>query len=140
MHYSTYVHCQVPSADRDPTGSPENGAPATENVEVQSKQKRKSALAAREGSNDDNSQADAAVGAYVHISRVSDKRMDRLEKAYKPGQKVCSALESDPPCSNSQNISIPYTVFPDAFRFAVFYFSLVISIGRSTLDSALVFS
>lgn len=32
------------------------------------------------------------VGAYVHISRISDQRVDHVERAYKPGQKVISLV------------------------------------------------
>lgn len=28
------------------------------------------------------------VGAYVHISRISDERVEHVERLYKPGQKV----------------------------------------------------
>lgn len=32
-----------------------------------------------------------SVGAYVHISRISDERVEHVDKSYKAGQKVCAS-------------------------------------------------
>lgn len=89
---------QIPSTEGD-TGAPAVGnAPPAKKEKGQARRERRAAAAAAaaaagtEGSNDEGGDVGedgrGSVGAYVHISRISDERMEHVEKSYKPGQKV----------------------------------------------------
>ena len=86
---------QVPSKEGD------GGADAKGNVHIEKKEKgqvrrerRAAAAAAAEASGGDadadqgNVGVGGSVGAYVHISRISDERVEHVDKSYKAGQKV----------------------------------------------------
>lgn len=66
---------------------------AKEKGQGRRERRAKSAAEAEAGQSkqaDDGNDASSAgtVGAYVHISRISDERVEHVERLYKPGQKV----------------------------------------------------
>ncbi|CAM9504306.1 unnamed protein product, partial [Ectocarpus fasciculatus] len=88
----------VPSTDQDDGSQVQvaGNAPAAKKDKGQSRRERRAAAAAaaaaaagdEDGDVDGSEKKWKPIGAYVHISRISDERVDNVEKAYKPGQKV----------------------------------------------------
>lgn len=74
-------------------------APADKKEKGQARKERRAAAAAAAAAAEASGGAEehreevegvdgGSVGAYVHISRISDERVEHVDKAYKPGQKV----------------------------------------------------
>lgn len=75
---------QVPSTDGDGGEAIGNAAPPKK----EKGQARKERRAAEQDGSATDPGGMRSVGAYIHISRISDERIEHVEKAYKPGQKV----------------------------------------------------
>lgn len=89
---------QVPSTIEDKNESTQPGVtPGALKAKVLSRRERRAAAAAAAGEKDDEEREGGnpvkkmgTVGAYVHISRISDDRVEHVDKSFKPGQKVRS--------------------------------------------------
>eukprot|EP00903_Cladosiphon_okamuranus_P010099 g9564.t2 len=93
---------RVPSTEQDDGTAATGNAPAAKKETGQGRRERRAAAAAAavaataaavaaKGEERGKEEADikwGSVGAYVHISRISDERVEHVEKSYKPGQKV----------------------------------------------------
>lgn len=91
---------QVPSVEGAVEVAPStNVVPTKKSKEVkekgQGRRERRAKAAAEEavkqseqGNEGDDANRTGTVGAYVHISRISDERVDHVEKLFKPGQQV----------------------------------------------------
>ncbi|CAM9794523.1 unnamed protein product, partial [Ectocarpus sp. 8 AP-2014] len=87
----------VPSTAEDDGREVAGNAPAIKKERGQGRRERRAAAAAAaaaaDGDEDENDGEEQekkwkTIGAYVHISRISDERVEHVEKSYKPGQKV----------------------------------------------------
>ena len=89
---------QVPSKEGDGGAGATGNAPAEKKDKGQARRERRAAAAAAAATAEaSGGGADAeegavgvggSVGAYVHISRISDERVEHVDKSYKTGQKV----------------------------------------------------
>lgn len=82
----------MPSANGEAGEPPQGNVPPPKKEKGQARRERR-AKAAAAASSEDGEAAEAlrgggTVGAYVHISRISDERVEHVEKTYKAGQKV----------------------------------------------------
>lgn len=89
----------MPSTEEDDGSAATGNAPANKKETGRSRKERRAAAAAAaeaaaadgdedaDGSNEPDKKW-GSVGAYVHISRISDERVENVEKSYKSGQKV----------------------------------------------------
>ncbi|CAM9211625.1 unnamed protein product, partial [Ectocarpus sp. 12 AP-2014] len=87
----------VPSTEEEDGSEVAGNAPAAKKERGQGRRERRAtaaaaaAAAAAGGDKDDGDDEEKkwkTIGAYVHISRISDERVEHVEKSYKPGQKV----------------------------------------------------
>ncbi|CAM9531056.1 unnamed protein product, partial [Hapterophycus canaliculatus] len=87
---------RVPSTEEDDGSAPSGNAPATKKEKGHDRRERRAAAAAaaaaaeaiQDGVQRTQDEKRGSVGAYVHISRISDERVEHVDKSYKPGQKV----------------------------------------------------
>lgn len=80
----------MPSIEGDGSAATGNAPPAKKE-KGQARRERRLKAAASAGLDNGGEGGNAngkSVGAYVHISRISDERVEHVERSYKPGQKV----------------------------------------------------
>lgn len=82
----------MPSKDGDGGTAATGNVPQRKMEKGQARRERRAkAAAAAERGDDEEAETEvlkSSVGAYVHISRISDERVEHVERMYKPGQKV----------------------------------------------------
>lgn len=92
LNFIIVVFFQVPSVEGDGSAAALTGSTASgKKVKGQARRERRSKTAASGGLDEGEEGGGAtgnSVGAYVHISRISDERVEHVERSYKPGQKV----------------------------------------------------
>lgn len=97
-HSTFFRYRQVPSKEGDGGAGATGNAPAEKKERGKARRERRAAAAAAaveaEGGDADAAEGSVevavggSVGAYVHISRISDERVEHVDKSYKAGQKV----------------------------------------------------
>lgn len=85
----------MPSKEGDGGAGATGNAHADKKEKGQARKERRAAAAAAAAAAEASGNAEegavaegGSVGAYVHISRISDERVEHVDKSYKAGQKV----------------------------------------------------